>query len=184
MSQATRAPKILSNSQVIEIFELKSSPSTVRNTRKGWIPSSALAKRFGVTSKTIRDIWMGRTWYRVTHHLDPSRFDSIERFSRKVGRPKGSKDSKPRFRQSQSRAAKRAVTIKNAESNVNEYKGGGCNEVKSQDEEKTDYSKNKKSVCQNIDDSNHCKRCVEDFADPFHDDWAHWDGVSLKEEDE
>ncbi len=53
---------------------------------------------FGVSPKTIRDIWVGRTWYRETFHLDPSRTDAHERLGRHIGRPKGVKDSRPRRR--------------------------------------------------------------------------------------
>ena len=55
-----------------------------------------LARIFGVSVKTIRDIWRGRTWAADTWHLDENRTCSFE--YKQVGRPKGSKDTKPRQR--------------------------------------------------------------------------------------
>jgi hypothetical protein len=55
-----------------------------------------LSTLYGVSVKTIRDIWVGRTWYRSTFHLDPSKPVAFHRLQRKPGRPRGAKDSKPR----------------------------------------------------------------------------------------
>jgi hypothetical protein len=53
---------------------------------------------YGVSAKTVRDIWVGRTWYWATYPLDLTRSISTERLERKLGRPKGKKDSRPRSR--------------------------------------------------------------------------------------
>jgi hypothetical protein len=60
--------------------------------------ADAVARQFGVTSKTIRDIWKGRTWFRDTFLLDAGGRAALltDRFARRPGRPKGSKDTKPR----------------------------------------------------------------------------------------
>ena len=60
---------------------------------KGRITNAvALSKLFGVSEKTVRDIWTGRTWSRETWHLDESRpFPT-----KKMGRPFGRKDAHPR----------------------------------------------------------------------------------------
>ena len=58
--------------------------------------ADVLASLYGVSVKTIRDIWVGRTWYRSTCHLDPSKPVNLHRLQRKRGRPLGAKDSKPR----------------------------------------------------------------------------------------
>ena len=53
-----------------------------------------LSKQFGIGQKAVRDIWNGRTWNRETLYLD------IQRESKDfktIGRPKGSKDKKPRM---------------------------------------------------------------------------------------
>ena len=55
--------------------------------------SCFLAKKYSVSSKTIRDIWSGRSWLETTFDL----WDTADRPDRKlVGRPKGSKNSKPK----------------------------------------------------------------------------------------
>ena len=56
-----------------------------------------LASIYGVSIKTIRDIWVGRTWYRSTCYLDQSKPINLRRLERKPGRPLGAKDSKPRL---------------------------------------------------------------------------------------
>ena len=55
-----------------------------------------LARLFGVSAKTIRDVWVGRTWYRATFHMDHAKPFAPERLEKKAGRPKGSKDRKSR----------------------------------------------------------------------------------------
>ena len=54
--------------------------------------AAALSKLYGVSEKTVRDIWTGRTWSKETWHLDESRpFPT-----KKMGRPFGRKDAQPR----------------------------------------------------------------------------------------
>jgi|APCry1669192522_1035417.scaffolds.fasta_scaffold50590_1 hypothetical protein len=53
-----------------------------------------LAKQFNVSSKTIRDIWNGKTWAKVTGHVSA---DAVG--NKAPGRPVGSKDKKPRITQ-------------------------------------------------------------------------------------
>jgi hypothetical protein len=67
---------------VLNIFQIKSK-----------IPSATKVARFyGVSEKTIRDIWTGRTWAAQTWHLDKSRVLKIK----PTGRPIGRRDTKPR----------------------------------------------------------------------------------------
>ena len=77
--------------QAQAIFKLKPAPLIKHRDR-----ALALAKIHGVSVKTVRDIWTGRTWYRETYHLDPSKPPMLDRLMKKMGRPKGVKDSKPR----------------------------------------------------------------------------------------
>ena len=58
--------------------------------------TSKIAQTYGVSPKTIRDIWAGRTWYRATYTLDRSKPASLERLQTKIGRPLGAKDQQPR----------------------------------------------------------------------------------------
>ena len=76
------ARAILSEAEAIEIFQARASEST----------STELGAVYGVSETTIRDIWTARTWSCETRHLDPSRPPR----HKKVGRPKGCKDVKPR----------------------------------------------------------------------------------------
>ena len=84
---------ILTDEQARDIFRHKPSPNSKERDRAG-----ILARTYGVSVKTVRDIWVGRTWYRATVHLDPSKPVSAERLQRRPGRPRGAKDSRPRTR--------------------------------------------------------------------------------------
>jgi hypothetical protein len=73
---------VLTKSQAITIFELKHKSSS----------ATKVARSYGVSEKTVRDIWTARTWASETLHLDPAREIKIKQ----TGRPLGSRDSKPR----------------------------------------------------------------------------------------
>lgn len=60
------------------------------------VPAFFIAGEYGVSEKAIRDIWTGRTWSKETWPLEPSRVMQIKR----LGRPKGSKDLRPRKKRS------------------------------------------------------------------------------------
>ena len=82
---------ILSEQDARHIFQNK--PPQGRRDRSR---ADMLASLYGVSVKTIHDVWIGRTWYRSTCHLDPSKPVNLHRLQRKPGRPLGAKDSKPR----------------------------------------------------------------------------------------
>jgi hypothetical protein len=93
MAQARRAalPKIaakpravLTRADVIAIFQIKATLALASATK--------VAKFYGVSEKTIRDVWTRRTWAVETWHLDPSSALNMKQ----PGRPLGSRDSKPR----------------------------------------------------------------------------------------
>ena len=94
----TASRSVLTAPQVLEIFMLKNSGNSQFSAQNGNVRAKLIGQYFHVSSKTIRDIWTGRTWYRETHHLDPTRSDARERLDKRPGRPKGAKDSKPRVR--------------------------------------------------------------------------------------
>jgi hypothetical protein len=78
---------ILTEQQAVEIFGLASSHQDVV------FSAAALARRYGVNERTVRDIWKQRTWIHATRPFE----GSLQiRSKNRVGRPKGSKDSKPR----------------------------------------------------------------------------------------
>ena len=89
---------VLSREQVINIFRLRNASCSATGSKRDGVGATVVARFFGVSSKTVRDIWVGRTWYRATQHLDPSRADAFERLQKRPGRPKGAKDRKPRTR--------------------------------------------------------------------------------------
>lgn len=82
---------ILTGDQAQVIFSFRPQPFSKHRDR-----ASTLAKMYGISAKSVRDIWCGRTWYRETYHMDPSKAPEMDRLLKKAGRPKGVKDSKPR----------------------------------------------------------------------------------------
>ena len=72
----------LTQSDALDIYKCKGS----------LISAATLSKHYGVSEKTVRDIWTGRTWSKETWHLDASRPYP----TKKMGRPFGRKDAQPR----------------------------------------------------------------------------------------
>jgi hypothetical protein len=87
---AKKPHSVLLIHQVIEIFKVKIANAQSENKEK--ISASSLSRKYGVSEKTIRDIWLGHTWNQETWHLDPTR----PLIRKQTGRPKGSKDRVPR----------------------------------------------------------------------------------------
>ena len=193
-SHITKARAVLQKPEVIEIFLLRPLASELNET-----PCSELVgKRYGVSPKTIRDIWVGRTWYRTTHHLDPTRIDSTERLARHPGRPKGSKDSRPRVskvRNGAPRVTSRASKKSKQPDTINmrmicQAMPDLC--VKPVVQTSNSVFPDIFSVAQkaasvhgpdNLEAFESAKsQAVEkenvkvqpSFVDPFHDDWQHW----------
>jgi hypothetical protein len=89
-SKNKKTNSLLLEQQAIKIFKLK----MVNDSRcpGDKLSAAAVARMYGVSDKTIRDIWRGRTWSRETQHMD-----QVRKFVfKQVGRPRGSKDKKPR----------------------------------------------------------------------------------------
>ena len=67
-----RSPKrILTEAQAKEIYQIylavfSPSTPTTKNTKRKSSTSTRLAAMYGVSPKTIRDVWNGRTWTSVT----------------------------------------------------------------------------------------------------------------------
>ncbi len=88
-SDVKKKPRaILTEQQAVEIFRLAFSHQDVESS------ATALATRYGVNERTVRDIWKQRTWNYATRPFEGN--VQVVRSKKKVGRPKGSKDSKPR----------------------------------------------------------------------------------------
>ena len=80
--------------QAVEIFMFRPDISLL--SRKETPSGAQVGRLYGVSEKTIRDIWTGRTWKDTTAHLDKNRPITVPKGR---GRPKGSTDGKPRKRQ-------------------------------------------------------------------------------------
>jgi hypothetical protein len=104
-----RTQTILTSEAAIQIFKLRPVLKTPIKDSENRLKTSSIAQRFGVSPKTVRDIWVGRTWYRQTFSLDPERQNSLERLSKQMGRPKGSKDKLPRSRQRRSQDGEQEI---------------------------------------------------------------------------
>jgi hypothetical protein len=90
---AAKPRAILTREQAIEIFKCRPNDKSVRALAS----SAAVAHKYGVSEKTVRDIWNGRTWHSETLPMDPTR---PARRIAPPGRPPGRKDSAPRRRNS------------------------------------------------------------------------------------
>jgi hypothetical protein len=84
MANPSKSRSKLTESNAIDIFKLKSTS----------ISAVLLGNAYDVSEKAIRDIWKGRTWAKETCHQDMAR----PYHGKQVGRPIGSKDTKPRIR--------------------------------------------------------------------------------------
>ena len=80
VSRKTRAK--LTEADALDIFNCKTL----------LLSASSVSKKYCVSEKAVRDIWTGRTWSKETWHLDTSRSRPLK----KMGRPLGRKDAKPR----------------------------------------------------------------------------------------
>ena len=80
---------ILTEQQAIEIFRIRSQNSTPILM----LGATFVAKRYGINERTVRDIWKQRTWTRATCSMAEGASPMLQK---KIGRPIGSKDTKPR----------------------------------------------------------------------------------------
>ena len=82
-THASRNPRAkLTEADALDIFKFKGH----------MITASSVSVKYRVSEKAVRDIWIGRTWSKETWHLDTSRSLPLK----KMGRPIGRKDAKPR----------------------------------------------------------------------------------------
>ena len=165
---------ILVFEQAQEIFRYKSISFAKERDKAG-----ILARVYGVSVKTIRDIWVGRTWYRATFHLDPSKPISPERLMRRAGRPKGAKDSTPRARKLASFRTELESDFNTAafcNTTSEELERSGCNLIPQHASAPPVYSKLAEQerdvhpVSGWLDFPNGMP--AEGFEDPFLEDWT------------
>ena len=173
----------LSKDNAVDIYKLKQAFTCTKNHGKS---TADVAREYGVSSKAIRDIWVGRTWYRETFHLDPSRSDAAERLMKRVGRPKGAKDSKPRLIKGRQGSKHLLAETESAKSHTLKHPNHnpashmpekGCpNRTKM----KSGTASLNLMGAQNligINDLLHEWHQLLKLSDPFHDDWPFWDDV-------
>ena len=163
----------LSKDNAVDIYKLKQAFTCTKNHGKS---TADVAREYGVSSKAIRDIWVGRTWYRETFHLDPSRSDAAERLMKRVGRPKGAKDSKPR-RTKESQRSKpllsETVSGENytpdhlTQNSASHMPRQGCPTIRT-------YILTRTQNQIGINDLLREWSQLREFCDPFHNDWPFW----------
>jgi hypothetical protein len=86
---------VLTQDQVVEIYMTQFREGHCAPIPK--LSAKMVSQSYGVSEKTIRDVWKRRTWIRETSHLDPdSREKGLLQPLRVPGRPKGSKDGQKR----------------------------------------------------------------------------------------
>ena len=120
----------LTAAMAISIFKLKRSPV---------FKPKAIASRYGVSEKSIRDIWNGRTWAKETKHLDPLR---VANTRKKLGRPHGSKDRTKRLRTTGT-VKKNRFTI---DDQLHEWRIWFCNPTKPTDPFARDWQQAKSRI--------------------------------------
>jgi hypothetical protein len=60
---------ILTEQQAVEICKMKPAVPVTGNLLRGESRSRIIAEQFGVSPKTVRDIWNRKTWVSATMHL-------------------------------------------------------------------------------------------------------------------
>jgi hypothetical protein len=156
---------ILTKEQARVIFGFKHEQMSEQRKR-----ARELGLIYGVNSKTIRDIWLGRTWYRETYHLDQDHPPMMSRLLRKAGRPKGVKDSKPRVKK---------IRSPNSEPVLIEEARCGQTVPCMMIRPLHDLSLSDDFEQLELEIFNASARSKEPFEDPFHDDWAYWTTSNL-----
>ena len=85
--QKCKTRAVLSSDQAVDIFKVHLSNQSLKykNDKKS---STQVASAYGVSEKTVRDIWSGRTWFHELIHLDPARAATVSARLRPPGRPR------------------------------------------------------------------------------------------------
>ena len=68
---------ILTQLQAAEIYEMKPAVSSRIAHQRSASQSRMVAERYGVSSKTVRDIWNKKTWIFATMHLQNKTADDM-----------------------------------------------------------------------------------------------------------
>mmetsp|Transcript_4241 Transcript_4241/g.12105 ORF Transcript_4241/g.12105 Transcript_4241/m.12105 type:complete len:180 (+) Transcript_4241:138-677(+) len=157
--QRCKTKAVLTQTDVLAIFMIKVDALPARRPTPGQV-----ASRFGVTEKTIRDIWAGRTWRQETKHLDASRVNVCEEV-RRPGRPKGNRV--PRSGQD---PRTHPENVPFDHSDLQSNCGNWCFHCATVCDQPLLCSQTSLSVLM----SEPGPQYSSDPADPFHDDWPFW----------
>uniref|UniRef100_A0A6U6C969 Uncharacterized protein n=1 Tax=Guillardia theta TaxID=55529 RepID=A0A6U6C969_GUITH len=130
---------ILTPVMALEIYSYRNV-----DTENKTAESCEVANKYGISSKSVRDIWDRRTWARITRQMwtRQEKEDYDKTHQRGPGRPSGTKDSKPRKRRIQSKrqskvkAAQLASTSQEAADVFNSSKSRKRRKVKKTEEER------------------------------------------------
>ncbi|EKX44120.1 hypothetical protein GUITHDRAFT_109903 [Guillardia theta CCMP2712] len=104
---------VISEEIAVEIFAKRKM-----NTKFKTADSCLVANEYGVSSKSVRDVWDRRTWVKATMPLwTPAEVEQYEKSNKRPpGRPLGVTDSKPRKRRCHSHKSDQTLRKKVAES--------------------------------------------------------------------
>ena len=186
------ARAILTDDQARQIFRCK--PTTQLNGR---YKAALLARTYGVSAKTVRDIWIGRTWYWATYSLDTTKPILTEKLQKKLGRPRGAKDTKPRSRKPfPDQIATKFISASgcNADLHGSEiFRSKSCERsnlnhtslhsdlgerCRLQPSGSQEANEERMKYSLRVDNAWNeqllCALSSTEFTDPFHDDWEFW----------
>jgi hypothetical protein len=147
--QACKTRTILREEQAVQIFEIKLANSNSGIEFSKRLRPEAIAKHYGISTKAVRDIWIGRTWLRETMHLDPALAALASRL-----RPPG----RPRVR-----AIRRLQPIAER-----------CRNESCMDSTLSTIANG--CLQDDVVPLPQPSSCADD---PFHDDWGHWHSTTL-----
>ena len=138
-SRKTRAK--LTEADALDVFHCKTH----------LMSAASVSKKYGVSEKAVRDIWTGRTWSKETWHLDTSRSRPLK----KMGRPVGRKDAKPR--------KLRVLPSKLDSTKLRDAAAAAISHLDRHDDKSVDEQLHEWYLRSEVD---------SDFHDPFAFDWA------------
>ena len=95
--KAHRPRAILTEQQAVQIFKIKEQESPLSSPSIPLPSATCVGREYGVSERTVRDIWKGRTWCQATSSPKSKHQTTSDK---RPGRPKGSRDSKPRKKKS------------------------------------------------------------------------------------
>ena len=165
---------ILTKEQVVSIFEVHLANESLPQRSAGRYSAATVAKNYGVCEKAVRDIWNGRTWFRETNRC---RKNSV---SCKISSPTSL--SQPI---NAAAAGKKELSTEEECEHIPSGCSSGADDTDCSDHGSVigdaiasmecdwallDSESEESSDIASFEQADG----VEDFQDPFHDDWPYW----------